>query len=250
MGRDRPIRQLRNSALLRRLSSTLWGIPFVIMGQYLIWGRFLYTAWKKGRTYYAVTNKRVIVVSIGFSRKLIDGYLRNLDSASLTLRSDGIGTIEFASAPLALSNWSFGRSYRGNQIDIDLSSLAFFDIPDARTVYQLIQSQREQATKPATERVRLLRASALSFLREPTRPKCPRRNPPFVSILLNPPAQSPSDQPDANALLHDLTAGFDSPGPADHPPRRRIHQVSLPNPRRLLQPDVGLGRLLHRPPLG
>ncbi len=128
---------------------TLWGIPFVIMGQYLIWGRFLYTAWKKGRTYYAVTNKRVIVVSIGFSRKLIDGYLRNLDSASLTLRSDGIGTIEFASAPLALSNWSFGRSYRGNQIDIDLSSLAFFDIPDARTVYQLIQSQREQATKPA-----------------------------------------------------------------------------------------------------
>ncbi|MGA7245652.1 MAG: hypothetical protein WBX19_20890 [Terracidiphilus sp.] len=128
---------------------TLWGIPFVLMGQYLIWGRFLYTAWKKGRTYYAVTNRRVIVVSIGFSRTLIDGYLRNLDSASLTLRSDGIGTIEFASARPALSNWSFGRSNRGNQIDIDLSSLAFFDIPDARTVYQLIQSQREQAAKPA-----------------------------------------------------------------------------------------------------
>jgi hypothetical protein len=127
---------------------TLWGIPFVIMGQYLIWGRFLYTAWKKGRTHYAVTNKRVIVVSIGFSRKLIDGYLRNLNSASLTLRSDGIGTIEFAPASLAISNWSFTARNRGNQIDIELSSLAFFDIPDARTVYQLIQSQREQATKP------------------------------------------------------------------------------------------------------
>ncbi len=125
----------------------LWGIPFVIMGQYLIWGRFLYTAWKKGRTYYAVTNRRVIVVSIGLSRKLIDGYLSNLNSASLTLRSDGIGTIAFASAPLALSNWSFTGRNRGNQIDIDLSSLAFFDIPDARAVYQLIQSQREQATK-------------------------------------------------------------------------------------------------------
>jgi len=127
---------------------TLWGIPFVIMGQYLIWGRFLYTAWKKGRTYYAVTNKRVIVVSIGFSRKLIDGYLRNLNSASLTLRSDGIGTIEFAPASLALSNWVFTSRNRGNQVDIDLSSLAFFDIPDARTVYQIIQAQREQATKP------------------------------------------------------------------------------------------------------
>jgi hypothetical protein len=126
---------------------TLWGIPFVIMGQYLIWGRFVYTAWKKGRTYYAVTNKRVIVVSIGLSRKLIDGYLRNLDSASLTLRSDGIGTIEFAAAPFAISNWSFSQRNRSNQMDIDLSSLAFFDIPDARAVYQLIQTQREQATK-------------------------------------------------------------------------------------------------------
>ncbi len=127
----------------------LWGIPFVLIGQYMIWGRFFYTAWKKGRTYYAVTNKRVIVVSSGLSRKLIDGYLRNLDSASLTLRSDAIGTIEFASAPLALSNWGFGQRNRTNQIDIDLSSLAFFDIPDARAVYQLIQSQREQATKPS-----------------------------------------------------------------------------------------------------
>ena len=126
---------------------TLWGIPFVIMGQYLIWGRFVYTAWKKGRTYYAVTNKRVIVVSIGLSRKLIDGYLRNLDSASLTLRSDGIGTIEFGAAPFAISNWSFSQRNRSNQMDIDLSSLAFFDIPDARAVYQLIQTQREQATK-------------------------------------------------------------------------------------------------------
>jgi hypothetical protein len=31
-------------------------------------------------------------------------------------------------------------------LDIDLSSLAFFDIPDARLVYQIVQSQREQAT--------------------------------------------------------------------------------------------------------
>jgi hypothetical protein len=127
----------------------LWGIPFVLMGQYLIWGRFFYTAWRKGRTYYAVTNKRVIVIGTGFSRKLIDGYLRNLASASLTLRSDGIGTIEFAPASVALSNWRFGQRSRNNQIDIDLATLAFFDIPDARGVYQIIQSQREQAAKTA-----------------------------------------------------------------------------------------------------
>jgi hypothetical protein len=127
----------------------LWGIPFVVMGQYLIWGRFIFTAWRKGRTCYAVTNKRVIVVSTGFTRKLIDGYLRNLDSASLTLRTDGIGTIEFGRPTMTAPSWGFGQRSRNNQIDIDLGSLAFFDIPDARTVYQIIQSQRELATKTA-----------------------------------------------------------------------------------------------------
>jgi hypothetical protein len=127
----------------------LWGIPFVVMGQYLIWGRFVYTAWKKGKTYYGVTNKRIIVISDGFGRKVIDGYLRNLDSASLTLRADGIGTIEFGRPTMSTPNWGFGQRSRNNQIDINLGSLAFFDIPDARAAYQIFQSQREMATKAA-----------------------------------------------------------------------------------------------------
>ncbi len=125
----------------------LWGIPFVVMGQYLIWGRFVYTAWRKGRTFYAVTNKRALVVTTGMSRKIIDGYFRNLDSAALSVRSDGVGTIEFPSATYFAPNWGLGRNRRGNQIDIDLATLTFFDIPDARNVYQIIQTQREQAAK-------------------------------------------------------------------------------------------------------
>jgi hypothetical protein len=123
----------------------LWGIPFVVMGQYLIWGRFIYTAWRKGRTYYAVTSKRVIVISSGFSRKLIDGSLRTIESLSLSMRSDGIGTIEFGNPTMTSPNWGFVQRTRNNQMDIDLGSLAFFDIPDARAVYQIIQSQREKA---------------------------------------------------------------------------------------------------------
>jgi hypothetical protein len=40
------------------LFGMLWGIPFVLIGQYLIWGRFFSVAWKK--RHYAVTNRRVI----------------------------------------------------------------------------------------------------------------------------------------------------------------------------------------------
>jgi hypothetical protein len=47
----------------------LWGIPFILVGQYFIWGRFLRDAWLKRRTYYAVTNRRVIAIQEGRTRK-------------------------------------------------------------------------------------------------------------------------------------------------------------------------------------
>jgi hypothetical protein len=40
----------------------LWGVPFVVIGQYMIWGRFLYDAWLKPRTYYGITNRRVLIL--------------------------------------------------------------------------------------------------------------------------------------------------------------------------------------------
>jgi hypothetical protein len=126
---------------------SLWGIPFVLMGQYMIWGRFLYTAWKKTRTFYAVTNKRVIVLNTMRARKVTDSFMAALSSVSLTTRSDGAGTIEFAPEPERSSSW-YSNGNRGvRQMDVDLSRLAFFDIPEAKNVYQLIQSQRQSASK-------------------------------------------------------------------------------------------------------
>jgi hypothetical protein len=47
----------------------IWGIPFILIGQCMIWGRFLYDAWLKRRTYYAVTNRRVLVLQEGWHEK-------------------------------------------------------------------------------------------------------------------------------------------------------------------------------------
>ncbi|GGA70068.1 hypothetical protein GCM10011507_22070 [Edaphobacter acidisoli] len=119
----------------------LFGIPFVLAGLYIIFGRFFYTAWKKGRTFYAVTNKRVLVLNTAPNRKLVDAFFPALTSVSLATRSDGAGTVEFAPETDSMS-W-FGRGRRNNiQMDIDLGRLVFYDVDNVRDVYQLIQAQR------------------------------------------------------------------------------------------------------------
>ena len=67
----------------------IWGIPFVVMGQYIIWGRFVYAAWKKRRTYYGVTNRRVIVVQRCTGRKMVSAYI---DTLPTVIKEDGGGT--------------------------------------------------------------------------------------------------------------------------------------------------------------
>ncbi len=39
----------------------LWGIPFVLVGIYIILGRFFVDAWMRSRTYYALTDQRAII---------------------------------------------------------------------------------------------------------------------------------------------------------------------------------------------
>jgi hypothetical protein len=46
----------------------LFGIPFILIGQYMIWGRFVWDAYLKRRTYYAITNRRVLVMQDAWKR--------------------------------------------------------------------------------------------------------------------------------------------------------------------------------------
>jgi hypothetical protein len=53
----------------------LWGIPFLVIGNWMVWGRFLADAWLKRRTYYAVTNLRVLVLQDGWKKKTSTTFL-------------------------------------------------------------------------------------------------------------------------------------------------------------------------------
>ncbi|WP_446743270.1 hypothetical protein [Silvibacterium acidisoli] len=122
----------------------LWGIPFVLIGQYLIWGRFIHTAWKKRRTYYALTNQRVLVALLGSQRKFLTMQLTSLESCTLTLRNDDAGTIDFSPQPEAQTNWSADRRVSAPQMGTNLSRLTFYDISEAQSVHRMIQKQRQK----------------------------------------------------------------------------------------------------------
>jgi len=124
------------------LFGVLWGIPIVLIGQYLIWGRFFYAAWKKRRTHYAVTNRRVIVVQDGWKYQMASAYLDNLPTLTKERRTNGIGTLRFNQAE---SMWS-GRRGWGAWDAMTVGSVpTFVDVDDVDYVYRLVSELRERA---------------------------------------------------------------------------------------------------------
>ena len=96
----------------------LWGIPFVLLGLYLIVGRFFFDSLQRSRTYYALTDRRAIIISGLFDQNTKTLDLKKLPEISISTKQDGKGTITFGTLhPLAwmysgsgLPNW--GSRYR------------------------------------------------------------------------------------------------------------------------------------------
>ena len=73
----------------------LWGIPFVLIGIYMVIGRFFSEAWQRSKTYYALSSDRVLIVSGVFSRTIKSLSLNTLSDVTLTEGRDGKGSITF-----------------------------------------------------------------------------------------------------------------------------------------------------------
>lgn len=115
----------------------LFGIPFVVIGQYFIWGRFIYKAYKNRRTFYAITNQRVLILATMWSRRLQTLFLNQLPTINKTVQRDGVGTLEFGLSP----SWAGTYANSGMELFAGRSGAmapAFYDIPDVESVYQLV----------------------------------------------------------------------------------------------------------------
>jgi hypothetical protein len=127
----------------RQFFFKLWGIPFVLIGLYMIFGRFFYQAHRNRQTTYAVTTQRVLrVVTRARSETVEAMYLSAIPAVSVSAARNGEGTVRFgistgAAGRFANAGWpSFGSSAA------DSGGVVFHGIRDANSVAQLVERLR------------------------------------------------------------------------------------------------------------
>ena len=120
----------------------LWGVPFIAVGLYFAFGRFIVKANRKRRTIYAVTNRRVLTIVRGRRGESVEAmYLRSIPSVSTSAASNGRGSVVFG---LSTASW-YGNSgmelfTRGQTAD---TGIGFYDIEDAPGVADLVERLRD-----------------------------------------------------------------------------------------------------------
>lgn len=143
----------RSSVGAFSLFMVVWGIPFVVIGQHLIWGRFLYDAWLKRRTYYVVTDRRVLIVQEGWPhRKVSATYLEEIPS--IEREGATTGTLWFGPKYPVIAGR--GQKTRGWSRFSVGDVPTFADIDDVDSVYRLILELRGRVKKGITARSQVL----------------------------------------------------------------------------------------------
>ena len=124
----------------------LWGIPFLVIGQYLIWGRFLYDGWLKRRTYYAVTNRRVLIMQNGWKQKTSWLHI----SAIPTVEREGSTTGTLWFGPKYPVFGARGQKTRSMSRFALGAVPVFADIDDLDSVYRTVLDLRDKSEQAVT----------------------------------------------------------------------------------------------------
>ncbi|MBN2076978.1 MAG: hypothetical protein JW762_15650 [Dehalococcoidales bacterium] len=121
------------------IESVLFGIPFVLVGIYLMFGRFIYKRWRKQRTYYAITNRRILALYTAFGKHFLELDINTVTDVNMHVWADGKGYLIFNEGKSSF----YGRDQFPRNTGMDIFSyykypLALYDMPNANEVYRLI----------------------------------------------------------------------------------------------------------------
>ncbi len=117
----------------------IFGLPFVLVGLYLVFGRFFYDAKKRRNTFYGLTDKRIIIITDVFCKIIKTIELKTLTEISIKAKKDGSGTICFGNIDLLYSMFLMSRFPAP-----DTSTPRLDMIENVREVYNMIRDQHER----------------------------------------------------------------------------------------------------------
>ena len=125
----------------------LFGIPFVIIGLIMVFGRFIADRKLRMQTYYGITNDRILLKSGLFKQTFKSISISSIDHLQFSLRDDGFGTILLAQPSSGKTDPSglqaLFTSQTFNQLDL---------IRDVEKVHALILAlQAEKNSNPKKE---------------------------------------------------------------------------------------------------
>lgn len=121
-----------------RLMFSLFGIPFVLVGLYLIFGRFIYDSKKRAKTFYGLTDQRAIIVSSFFRKRVQSLNLKTMSDVSLSEKKDGYGTIVLGQEIQRTSMFT-GTGFSGT----GATTPRFELIENAKQVYKQLREQQK-----------------------------------------------------------------------------------------------------------
>ncbi len=127
----------------------LWGIPFVLVGLYMMVGRFYVDARRRAAAFQGITTTSLLFIS-GRARRVVQRIpLRNLGPLSLQERGDGSGVIGFS--VVTMGNPAMGRVFTQIQ---QFAPQGLGDVhvslevqEDVRGVYRRLRDAIEEASR-------------------------------------------------------------------------------------------------------
>jgi hypothetical protein len=113
----------------------LFGVPFVLVGLFLIFGRFIVDAWVRARTIYGLTDTRALVLRRLAGERLAAAGLD--DEVRIKTQADGRGTLEFGAQRNPFSGMRGVAGWMPSLSD----QVRFIGIENVMDVYRRINPQ-------------------------------------------------------------------------------------------------------------
>jgi hypothetical protein len=123
----------------------LWGVPLMLVGLYVVAGRFVVRVVSSRRTRYTITDRRVLVHGGWSGSRLRTQYLNSLPPPVITEEPDGSGSLAFGGFPgvmdaLTSGRWSGWRVWSSEPS----STPVLWDVPDIRRVRDWVAHAQTQ----------------------------------------------------------------------------------------------------------